>query len=61
MGRLWQINYISVAQEHFCTAVTQKIMAKLYPYIISDTISDRNVVAACCRHRVTRNGNQDGC
>jgi MerR family transcriptional regulator, light-induced transcriptional regulator len=31
VGRLWQINRISVAQEHYCTAATQLIMSQLYP------------------------------
>jgi MerR family transcriptional regulator, light-induced transcriptional regulator len=35
IGRLWQMNQISVAQEHFCTAATQMIMSELYPYILS--------------------------
>ncbi|MDO5836135.1 MAG: B12-binding domain-containing protein, partial [Methanobacterium sp.] len=33
IGRLWQTNIITVAQEHFCTAATQMIMSQLYPYI----------------------------
>jgi methanogenic corrinoid protein MtbC1 len=35
IGRLWQKNKISVAQEHYSTAVTQFIMANLYPYIFN--------------------------
>lgn len=30
VGRLWQRNQISVAQEHYCTAATQLIMSQLY-------------------------------
>jgi methanogenic corrinoid protein MtbC1 len=33
IGRLWQENEVSVAQEHYCTAVTQLVMSRLYPYI----------------------------
>lgn len=33
VGRLWQMNEINVAQEHFCTAVTQMVMSKLYPKV----------------------------
>lgn len=29
IGRLWQINKINVAQEHFCSAATQVVMAQL--------------------------------
>ena len=37
IGRLWQINDISVAQEHYCTAVTQLIMSQLYHHIFQHT------------------------
>lgn len=47
IGRLWQTNQISVAQEHFCTAATQMIMSQLYPYIFSGERKDRGVVVAC--------------
>jgi MerR family transcriptional regulator, light-induced transcriptional regulator len=30
IGRLWQLNQVSVAQEHYCTAATQHIMTQLY-------------------------------
>jgi methanogenic corrinoid protein MtbC1 len=35
IGRLWQMNRITVAQEHYCTCATQMIMAKFYPKIFS--------------------------
>ena len=35
IGRLWQENEVNVAQEHYCTAVTQLVMSRLYPYIFS--------------------------
>ncbi|MDK2826619.1 MAG: hypothetical protein PWQ63_1183 [Methanolobus sp.] len=47
IGRLWQLNSISVAKEHFCTAATQKIMAQLYPYVLSRSGNKHGVVAAC--------------
>ncbi len=47
IGRLWQINRISVAQEHYCTAATQAIMSQLYPYIFSGQRNGRTLVAAC--------------
>ncbi len=40
IGRLWQVNQLSVAQEHFCTAVTQMIMSQLYPYIFHAEASE---------------------
>ena len=33
VGRLWQMNRISVAKEHYCTAATQQLLARLYPWI----------------------------
>jgi methanogenic corrinoid protein MtbC1 len=47
IGRLWQTNQISVAQEHFCTAATQMIMSQLYPYIFTGEHKDRRLVLAC--------------
>jgi len=47
IGRLWQINRISVAQEHFCTAATQLIMSQLYPYIFRTERVGRRLVATC--------------
>ena len=45
VGRLWQINEISVAQEHFCTAATQLIMSQLYSHIFSTERIGKSVVA----------------
>lgn len=45
IGRLWQLNQISVAQEHYCTAVTQFTMSQLYPYIFTSARKDRRMVA----------------
>lgn len=47
IGRLWQNNEISVAQEHFCTASTQAIMAQFYRQILSTKRLNRSVVVAC--------------
>jgi MerR family transcriptional regulator, light-induced transcriptional regulator len=47
IGRLWQLNRISVAQEHFCTAATQLIMSQLYPYIFAGEKNGRCLVATC--------------
>ncbi|MDQ3798266.1 MAG: cobalamin-dependent protein [Acidobacteriota bacterium] len=47
IGRLWQLNRISVAQEHYCTAATQLIMSQLYPYIFSTERNGRALVATC--------------
>lgn len=47
LGRLWQMNAISVAQEHYCTAATQLIMSQLYPYIFSGKPDKGSMVATC--------------
>ncbi|RMG92383.1 MAG: hypothetical protein D6706_16930 [Chloroflexi bacterium] len=47
VGCLWQINQITVAREHYCTAVTQFIMSQLYPYIFNTPRIGRTMVAAC--------------
>ena len=47
IGRLWQTNQISVAQEHYCTAATQMIMSQLYPYIFASEKNGRTLVASC--------------
>jgi len=45
IGRLWQKNEITVAMEHYCTAATQFIMARLYDYIFSSDKNGYNMVA----------------
>lgn len=47
VGQLWQANKISVAQEHFCTAVTQLIMSQMYPYIFQSEKKGYSLIAAC--------------
>jgi len=47
IGRLWQMNQISVAQEHYCTAATQLIMSQLYPYIFATERKNHTLVATC--------------
>jgi methanogenic corrinoid protein MtbC1 len=47
IGRLWQINQISVAQEHFCTAATETIMAAVQSRLMAGVASRRTVVAMC--------------
>lgn len=47
IGRLWQMNEITVAEEHYCTAATQLIMSQLYPMIFATPRIGRRLVAAC--------------
>ena len=47
IGRLWQLNQVSVAQEHFCTAATQHIMTQLYSRVFAGERTDRRAMAMC--------------
>lgn len=47
IGRLWQLNRITVAQEHFCTAVTQQAMTMLYGQLFGGPKRERRAVAMC--------------
>ena len=47
IGRLWQINEISVAEEHYATAVTQLVMSQLYPEIFATERTGHTLVATC--------------
>jgi len=47
IGRLWQHNKITVAEEHYCTAATQLIMGQLYPLIFDTPKNDRVFVGTC--------------
>lgn len=56
IGRLWQENVITVADEHLATAITQTAMARLYGQtFVWDQGTGRTLVAACAdleRHEV---------
>ncbi|MDG5767803.1 cobalamin-dependent protein [Balneolales bacterium ANBcel1] len=45
LGRLWQMNRISVGQEHFFTAATQMIISRLYPKIFSTERNGKRMMA----------------
>lgn len=47
IGRLWQLNEVSVAQEHFCTAATQMVMSQLYPLLFAAEKGGGSLVATC--------------
>eukprot|EP00913_Durusdinium_trenchii_P019517 g18347.t1 len=47
VGRLWQMNRISIAEEHFCTAVTQLVMSQLYPQLLNRQAVDLVAVCSC--------------
>jgi methanogenic corrinoid protein MtbC1 len=47
VGHLWLTNRISIAEEHYVTAVTQLSMALLYDEVFVEGPFDRTVVVAC--------------
>lgn len=47
IGRLWEINEISVAREHYLTAVIQLVMSNLYAFIFKGYRNGKVVVSAC--------------
>lgn len=47
IGRLWQENRISVAQEHLATAISQLAMAHLYRHLPRDPPNGKVVMLSC--------------
>ncbi|MEX2481838.1 MAG: cobalamin-dependent protein [Gammaproteobacteria bacterium] len=47
IGHLWQLNRITVAQEHFCTAATLTIMNQFYRDILAEPRNGRRVACTC--------------
>ena len=47
IGRLWQTNRVSIAQEHLATGVSQVVMARLFEFV-SPTPRNGIVVAVVC-------------
>jgi MerR family transcriptional regulator, light-induced transcriptional regulator len=48
IGRLWQMNEISVAHEHYCSAAVQSILAGFYGFMFgAATPSGRSLLVAC--------------
>jgi methanogenic corrinoid protein MtbC1 len=47
LGRLWQINRVTVAQEHYCTSATQAIMNQFFSQILETPRIGRKVIAFC--------------
>jgi len=47
IGRHWQLNKISVAQEHYATSVTQLAMSQLYPKIFNSFAKGKKALTTC--------------
>ncbi|HHV75474.1 MAG TPA: cobalamin-binding protein, partial [Thermoanaerobacterium sp.] len=48
IGRLWQMNMITVAHEHYATGVTQTIIAELYPHILESAEKIGKTLVTIC-------------
>ena len=47
IGRLWQMNRISIAQEHMATAISHVVMSRLFDEACADPRLGRKIVVAC--------------
>lgn len=47
IGRLWQLNQISIAQEHYATSVTQLAISQLYPKIFTSFKKGKKALTTC--------------
>lgn len=47
VGRLWETNQFTVAQEHLATAITQSVMAQVYASVLCRPPIGRTMVATC--------------
>ena len=47
VGRLWQQNKITVAQEHYCTAATEIIMAQVFAQVLGRPRRELRLLAFC--------------
>jgi MerR family transcriptional regulator, light-induced transcriptional regulator len=47
VGRLWETNQFTVAQEHLATAITQSVMAQIYASVLCRPPIGRTMVATC--------------
>ncbi|WP_437594278.1 cobalamin B12-binding domain-containing protein [Sorangium sp. So ce1000] len=45
VGRRWQLRQLSIAGEHYCTAVTQMILSQLYPLVVNTDRAGLRLVA----------------
>jgi methanogenic corrinoid protein MtbC1 len=48
IGRLWQENRITVADEHLATAITQLAMSRLYEQLFGDRVDAGPLLVAAC-------------
>ena len=47
IGRLWQENRLTIAEEHVATAISQLVMSHLYPHLPREKPNGKRVFVAC--------------
>ncbi|MES2920438.1 MAG: cobalamin-dependent protein [Verrucomicrobiota bacterium] len=47
LGRLWQTNRLTVAQEHYCTAATRDAISRLDPHLVAPVKNGHTLLATC--------------
>lgn len=47
IGRLWQADRVTVAQEHLATSISQLVMAHLYPHLRRKARNGKRALVAC--------------
>ena len=56
IGRLWQVNQISVAQEHLATAIIERQMGVMHTYFKPVTLRYKTLILGCIEHELHRVG-----
>ena len=47
VGKLWEHNRISVAEEHLATAITESLLSLVYPVVFTSPRKGRRAIVAC--------------
>lgn len=58
VGRLWELNRISVAVEHLATSITLNLLNLVYPLLFSEDKVDKSAVIACVTNEYHQLGSQ---
>lgn len=56
VGRLWEFNKITVADEHLATSVVEALMNELYAQLIADKRLGKKIVIACTENELHQVG-----
>ena len=56
VGKLWELNEISVAREHLATTLTESLMDMAYPHLPQIAVSAQKVVVACTANELHQVG-----